>query len=186
MGLKQDLVKARIEALKAAGVPEDKIKTGPGTPIDVEMGLTRDAIVRFILKADFKITDLNCPIILEDLKTPDQPVNVKIETLLGEYGPMLMALRRIGSMIPGVGSVVKKLINELESKIKDAMEPLLEGGADLQGLDLHKGAGKLESTGYAYVGEDPESQDAFDVSDVGGQRTFTKVKLIKDDIGHLI
>ena len=89
-------------------------------------------------------------------------------------------------MIPGAGSVVNKLIDQLETAIKQAVQPLLEGGATLPGLNLGKDAGGLESTGYVYIGEDPDSQGGFDVEDVEGQREFTTVKLIRDDIEDLL
>ena len=63
---------------------------------------------------------------------------------------------------------------------------LLEGGATLPGLDLAKDAGALESTGYVYIGEDPEAQDSFDVEDEDGQREFTTVKLFREDIEELL
>jgi len=46
--------------------------------------------------------------------------------------------------------------------------------------------GLLQSTGYVYIGEDPDSQDTFDVEDEDGQREYTTVKLIRDDIGELL
>ena len=64
--------------------------------------------------------------------------------------------------------------------------PLLEGGAKLAGLDLGKDEGGLESTGYVFIGSDPDSQDAFDVEDEDGQREFTTVKLIRGDIERLL
>tara|TARA_Y100000310_G_C20468626_1_gene708893 strand:+ start:239 stop:778 length:540 start_codon:yes stop_codon:yes gene_type:complete len=179
MGLKRDLVEARIAALKAMGVAD--INTAPGSPIDIEMTKTTEAIVKFLLAANFRVTEFKAPIIVEDLKTPDQPVNIKPETLLGEYGPVLSTLRKLAKPL-GFGS----LIDSLASQIQNAVRPLTKGGADLVGLNLHKASGKLESTGYTFIGEDPETQEAFDVTDEGGQREFTKVKLIRDDIEELL
>ena len=46
--------------------------------------------------------------------------------------------------------------------------------------------GGLQSDGYVFIGEDPESQDAFDVDDRDGQRDYTEVKLFRDDIEDLL
>ena len=53
-------------------------------------------------------------------------------------------------------------------------------------LDINKDAGGLQSTGYVYIGEDPDSVDGFDVDDEDGQREHTTVKLIREDIEDLI
>ena len=53
-------------------------------------------------------------------------------------------------------------------------------------MDLGKDSGGLESTGYVFIGEDPDSQDSFDVDDEDGQKEFTTVKLIRDDIEDLL
>ena len=78
------------------------------------------------------------------------------------------------------------MINSLEGEIEKAITPLLEGGATLTGLDLGKDDGGLESTGYVFIGEPPDSEDDFDVEDENGQREFTTVKLIRDDIEDLL
>ena len=46
--------------------------------------------------------------------------------------------------------------------------------------------GGLISDGYVYIGEDPDSQESFDVSDVSGQRDFTEVKLLREDIEDIL
>ena len=43
--------------------------------------------------------------------------------------------------------------------IEKAIKPLLEGGSTLPGLNLNKDDGALESTGYVFIGEDPESKE---------------------------
>ena len=53
-------------------------------------------------------------------------------------------------------------------------------------IDVGKDVGGLESTGYVYIGGDPDSQDAFDVSDLDGIRTFTSVELFREDIEDLL
>jgi len=46
--------------------------------------------------------------------------------------------------------------------------------------------GILQSTGYAFIGGDPDSQDGFDVSDIDGVRSFTSVELFREDIEDLL
>jgi len=186
MRLKQDLINAKLKMVKASGGNPLLINTGPGSPIDVECELTKEAIVKFITSADFTITQLKAPVIVESLKTPEQPVNVELETLLGDKAPILKTLKQVGTLVPGAGSVISSLIDQLEIAIEKAVQPLLEGGATLPGLDLGKDGGGLESTGYVYIGEDPDSQDGFDVEDEDGQRDFTTVKLIREDIERLL
>ena len=81
---------------------------------------------------------------------------------------------------------LSKVIDSLEGEIEKAITPLLEGGADMIGLDINKNAGGLQSTGYVYIGEDPDSQGSFDVEDEDGQRQFTTVKLLKEDARKII
>ena len=53
-------------------------------------------------------------------------------------------------------------------------------------IDINKDFGGLRSTGYVHIGQDPDSQDSFNVEDEEGQRDFTTVKLIRDDIEDLL
>tara|TARA_R100000008_G_C3564971_1_gene158557 strand:- start:464 stop:1009 length:546 start_codon:yes stop_codon:yes gene_type:complete len=176
MGLKQDLLNAKLEALKADGATEEALNMAmqDDSPLAKQAEMEKEAILKFLTKSDFTITQLKAPVIIENFKTPDQPVNVGLQTLLGEYGPILDTLRKITTPLGQ-----EQLINTLEKSIKKVVEPLLEGGATLPGLDLEKG--DLQSTGYVYVGEDPDSQDTFDVDDEEGQRTFTTVVLKEED-----
>tara|TARA_E500000331_G_scaffold308229_2_gene313591 strand:+ start:118 stop:663 length:546 start_codon:yes stop_codon:yes gene_type:complete len=181
MGLKDDLINAKLSMIDASGGDADKVDTSPGSPIDVECELTKEAIVNLLTQADFTVTQLKAPVIVESLKTPEQPVNIELDTLLAEYVPLLKVLKKIGDPL-GLG----KLIDELETQIEKAITPVLQGGAKLAGLDLGKDSGGLESSGYVYIGEDPDSQDSFDVDDEDGQRDFTTVKLIREDIEDLL
>jgi len=180
MGLKQDLIDAKTKAARDTGIKKP-LDTSNGSFIEREAEYTKEAIVNFLTQAEFRITQLNAPVIVEKLKTPDQPVNIELETLLGEYQPVLKTLKKIGDPL-GLGA----LINSLEGEIEKAITPLLEGGATLTGLDLGKDDGGLESTGYVFIGEPPDSEDDFDVEDENGQREFTTVKLIRDDIEDLL
>ena len=180
MGLKDDLINAKVKAAEDTGVPEP-LDTSNGSFIEREAEYTKEAIVKFLTEAEFRITKLNAPVVVDKLKTPDQPVNIELETMLGEYGPILKTLKQIGGPL-GLG----ELIDSLEGEIEKAVTPLLEGGAKLTGLDLGKDEGGLESTGYVFIGEEPDSRDEFDVDEEDGQREFTTVKLFRDDIEDLL
>ncbi len=175
MGLKADLLEAKIKAAFDVGLPPPDVSEG--SYAEREAHYSSRAIIRALRDANFTITQLKAPVVVEELVTPKQPVNVKLDTLLGEYQPVLKMLRRIGAPIRGID----RIIDRLEREIERAIIPLLEGGADMVGLDLTKDVGGLQSTGYAYIGEDPDSQSAFDVNDTEGQRDFTTIKLLDDD-----
>ncbi len=180
MGLKQDLIDAKVKAAKESGITEP-LDVSDGSFLEREAEHQKEAIVKFLTEAEFRVTKLNAPVVVENLKTPDQPVNVELETLLGEYGPMLKTLKQIGSPL-GLSGV----IDELEGEIEKAITPFLEGGATLVGLDLGKDDGGLESTGYVFIGNEPDSIDDFNVDGESGQREYTTVKLIRDDIEDLL
>ena len=179
MGLKQRIIDAKIQAYSDVGAPEPD--TSEGSYIEREAQYMAEAIVETLTEANLTITQLKAPVIVESLKSPDLPVNIELETLLGEYQPVLKTLRKLGDPL-GLG----KTIDKLEGEIKKAIMPLLEGGSILPGLDLGKSDGGLESVGYVYIGEDPDSLDSFDVEDEDGQREYTTVKLSVDDQQELI
>ena len=180
MGLKQRIIDAKVQALQDTGVTKP-VDTKPGSYIEREAQYISEAVLETIQEANFTITQLKAPVVVESMKTPDQPVNIELETLLGEYQPVLKLLHKIGDPL-GVG----KLIDNLESEIERAITPLLEGGAKLAGLDLGKNDGGLEAHGYVFIGEDPDTQDSFDVEDEDGQREYTTVKLLPDDASELV
>ena len=140
----------------------------------------------FLTKCEFTITQLKAPVIIEELKTPPQPVDVEPQTLLGDKKPLLDSLKQIGGKIPGAGDVVGSIVDRLEGEIKKAIKPILDSGAKLKGLDLGKASGGLQSSGYTFVGEDPDSKLSFDVEGESGQRRSTTVKLFREDIERLL
>ena len=186
-GLKQDIIDAKIETLKLSGATEKAIFEAQknGSPVEIEAEIMKEAIVNFLTKAEFRVTKLNAPITVEELNSPPLSVNIELETLLGDKAPILETLKKVGNLIPGVGQVVDELVNQLEDAIKQAINPLLEGGAKLP-FQIGKAVGGLQSKGYVNIGEDPDSVDNFDVDDEDGQRNFTTVKLIRDDIEDLL
>lgn len=180
-GFKEALMTAKVEAVKASGGKEEELDLSDGSPIEIECRYTMLAIVKFLTEADFKVTKFNAPIILEDFKIPDQSVNVEPDTLVGDKKPIFDFVKKIASVV-GLGPASELL----EGAVKKAVEPIVEGGSTLPGLDIDKDGGGLESTGYAHIGEDPESQSGFDVEEEDGQREHTNVKLFADDIEDLI
>ena len=181
MGLRSDIIEAKKKAaVESGGIPL-QVKVGDKSYIDLEAKYIEEAILNFLSNGKFRITQLKAPIVLEDLKTPDIGVNVKLDTLLGEYQPILKTLKKIANPL-GLGSVIDSLQGEIEKAIK----PLLEGGATVPGLDMKKDDGGLQATGYVYIGEDPEAQGGFDVEDESGQKEFTTVEFFKDDNQELL
>ena len=167
MGLKADLLDAKIKAADDVGLPPPDVSEG--SYAEREAHYSSRAIINAMRDANFTITQLKAPVIVEELRTPEQPVNIELETLLGEYQPVLKLLKKIGSPL-GLGDIID----------------ILEGGAKLAGLDINKDAGGLQSTGYVYIGEDPDSQGSFDVDDEDGQREFTTVRLLDDDARKIL
>ena len=184
MGLKQDLIDAKVKAAKDNGIPV--LDTKPGSFIEREAHYTAEAIAKFITEADFTITQLKAPVVVEEFSIPTQKCNIELETLLGDKKPILKTLKQIGSKIPGADDVITQLVDQLEGAISKAVKPLLKGGANLPSLNVGKTSGGLQSSGYVFVGSDPDSQGSFDVSDEDGQRSFTTVKLLRKSIEKLL
>jgi len=180
MGLKADLLDAILQASFDTGI-EEPPDLSNGTFPERLAHYQTEAIAKFLTEAEFRITKLHAPVVVEELKTPDQPINIELETLLGEYQPVLKMLKQIGSPL-GLGSA----IDSLEGEIEKAITPLLEGGGVLPALNINKDGGGLQSTGYVFIGNEPDSQDDFDVEDENGQKEFTTVKLFRDDIEDLL
>jgi|TARA_A100001515_G_C4542504_1_gene200673 hypothetical protein len=179
VGLKGDLLDALTLASAETGQSQPDISDGSFAERYAQY--QTEAIVKFLTEADFTITQLKAPVTVESLKTPDQPVNIELETLLGEYQPLLKVLKKIGDPL-GLGSTIDKL----EGEIEKAISKVLEGGAKLTGLDLGKDAGGLECVGYVFIGDEPDSVDSIDVSDEQGQTANTTVKLIPNNIEDLL
>ena len=108
MGLKQDLIDAKVKALKESTPLAPEPDTKPGSYIERDAEHTKEAIVKFLTDAEFRITQLNAPVIVEKMKTPDLPVNIELETLLGEYQPVLKMLKQLGNPL-GLGPAIDAL-----------------------------------------------------------------------------
>jgi len=159
MGLKQDLLDAKVEALKLAGAPEPI----PTEALKLQIELETEALMKFLLSCKFRITELAAPVVLEDFKIPPQQGDVLpsvTSTGIGNTGAPVTS-----NVVNGTGGLLTKNIDV--DKI---------GGT----------TGLLESTGYAFIGGDPDSQGGFDVSDQDGVRDFTSVELFREDIEDLL
>ena len=184
MGLKQDLLDAVTSAYvdtNSGGDSSDLPDTSDGSYPERLAHYQTEAIVKFLENAEFRITKLNAPVVVETFKLPERFANVAVETLLGEYGPLIKTLKKLGDPL-GLGAA----IDSLEGEIKKAISPLLKGGAVVPPTNISKDDGGLESTGYVFIGEPPDSQEDFDVENENGQKTFTTVKFFRDDNESLI
>ena len=98
MGLKQDLINAKVEAAKASGelFVEEQLDTSAGSQIEVEAELTKEAIVDFLTKCEFRITQLNANVVLEDFRLPPQQgdvlPSVSVSSGFATFVPMSPAL----------------------------------------------------------------------------------------------
>ena len=164
MGFKDDLIKAKVEGAKAMGVEQADIPTQPGSSIDVEADLIKEAVVNFITSCEFRITQLNANVVLEDLKLPPQQADI-MPTVTSTDIPYPAGVPSPPVPVPLTGGT---------------------NGVLTHTLDVGKNTGGLQSTGYVYIGADPDSQGGFDVADDDGQRQFTTVKLFREDIEDLL
>ena len=75
MGLKQDLIDAKVKAAKETGMTQP-LDTSNGSFIEREAHYIREAIVKFITEAEFRVTQFNAPIVLEEFRIPPQQGDV--------------------------------------------------------------------------------------------------------------
>ena len=176
MGLKSELIRAFEKAALESGM--SKPDTSKNSFIERLAHHQTKAIGDLLLNSNFTITKLNAPIVVEEIKTPPLPLDLDLKTLLGDKAPILDTIKQI----PG-GSA---LVAPLEQKLKEAIQPLLQEAGKVQALLLNKANGALQSTGYVFIGEDPDSKEEFNVDDEDGQREYTSVKIIKTDLDKLL
>tara|TARA_Y100000593_G_scaffold94248_1_gene192414 strand:+ start:3807 stop:4322 length:516 start_codon:yes stop_codon:yes gene_type:complete len=153
---------------------------GGGKPLDGKLKknaeqLSKDltnAFVNFLLKQEFKITKLESKLDVESIKTTGPlPADVKEDTLLGPYAPILSGLRNV----PVVGT----LINEIESKIKNIINRVKDGGASLPALNLEKNQGQ---GGSLIVSGNGVIDEASNGTVSQGRSRKTQVKLFKNEV----
>ena len=140
MGLKDDLINAKIEGLKIAGAKDEDIDSNVGSAIEVQAELEKEAIAKFLTNVEFKITELKANVILENFAIPSQQ---------GDVLPQVVSMD-----IPWPGGVPG-----------GATPVPLQGGTNgvlNKPIDVGKAFGGLRSDGYVFIGADPDSQDSFD------------------------
>ena len=157
MGLRNDLLNVYLEAARVGGTTLNE----PTDTMKMEAELTAKAIVKFITSADFTITELKAPVVLEGFKIPPQKGDV-LGTVATAGGPGDNGATVNSTVTSGGGGVLNHKI------------------------DIGKNGGGLESFGYTFIGEDPNSEGSFDVTDEDGKRYHTTVKLLPEDIEKLI
>ena len=160
MGLKQDLIDAKVKAAKETGMTQP-LDTSNGSFIEREAHYIREAIVKFITEAEFRVTQFNAPVVLENFKIPPRQ---------GSVLPIVLSTTITGA------PVVSRVVQGKDGVLTDEINVDKNGGV----TDI------LEATGYAYIGEDPDTQDGFDVDGRFGQQQFTTVKLFPEDILELL
>ena len=177
MGLKDDLIQAKVDGMVAGGVNPADIDTSRGSTIEVEAEATKEAILNFLERANLRVTDLKAPVVLESFTHPAQLLNVAVDAVMGPHGVLMKALKQVASLVPGASAIFDKT----EEQMKKATAPVAEGGVTQSPPDLDVNSG-LDAHGYMFVGdEDPGSKDDFNVSDEDGQKTYTQVKFFRDE-----
>ena len=153
-GLKENLIIATVEAAKLSGLKEEDLDTSAGSAIETQSRLIVDSFINFLSQCEFRVTKLQAPVILENLKIPPQSADISPNVNYISPSGVPSPLNNI------LDGVITKPIN----------------------VDKSEGqTGILDSTGYVFIGEDPSSQKLFDVSDENGQKDFTTVKFFIDD-----
>ena len=163
MGLKTDLIDAKKEGLRGSGATDEAILQAEEV-LEVQTQLEVDAIVNFLTQCKFRVTQLNAPVILEDFKIPSQEADIQQGVVVSEG----IAVSTTGG--PG-STTTPGLIKNI-------------GALLTKDIDVSKIAGPtgiLQSTGYAFIGGDPDSQEGFNVSNEDGQKNHTEVRFFRDD-----
>ena len=159
MGLKQDLIDAKKEGLRLSGATKEAIQQAENI-LDTQAQMEVDAILTFLTNCQFRITQLQSNVVLEDFKIPPQQADIQnTVTYVSPTGPAPLTLPK--SPAPSVLT-------------KDINIGITNGG--------------LESSGYAYIGTDPNSQEGFGSieSPDGSELPQTEVKLFREDIEDLL
>ena len=159
MGLKNDIKAAFLK-------PIGEVDSTQNKKLDELANNLSTAIIDFLVKQTFTITQFKAPLEIEELKTSeDLGVDVKPNTLVGPYGPVISAVKPVTGI-------------DLEAPIKTAAKQVASKGATLQKLKLSKSGGqggRLSATGYAYIGHNP-------VPGAPTSEDTTKVQLLEDNI----
>ena len=134
------------------------------------------AIIKWVSMQTFTITEMTADVEVTRIETTgDIPVDTSPETLMGPYGPLIGAIKKI----PGIGAIM----DPVEALIKKATEAVSKGGSVLPALKMSKdGAdgGQLIATGKAYIGS--PAAEVEDAENVEPSTDVAKVQLLEEDI----
>ena len=175
MGLKTDLIDAKIEGLKLSGANDEAILKAQDT-LETQCELEVEAIVNFLTQCKFRVTNLAANVVLEDFQIPEQQGDIQPDVQVAANIPVNT------SGGPGTTTSVG-ILNNANAKANGT------GGILTKPINVSKaggGTGLLQSTGYVYIGEDPDSQEEFNVSNKNGQIQHTSVELFREDIEDLL
>ena len=109
-----------------------------------------NAIKNFVIRQEFRVVKLESDIDVEHIRTTDNlSVDVKPDTLLGPYSPLISLLKKLAGSIPGLEYV----FDSLEQRIRSAVNRVSGDGATLPKLDLKDGGtgGELDVRGISSV-----------------------------------
>ena len=143
--------------------------------IEKKANTLSEGIKDFLMKQEFRITEMEVPLDVEHIKTSsDIGGNVKPNTLLGPYGPVIDLLKKLVALIPGASD----LIGNLESKLMVAASAVSSGGSTIPALFLKDGkdGGDLDVKGVSVMSEKGSGGSPSELS------RKTAIKLFKDDI----
>tara|TARA_R100000008_G_C3565835_1_gene159085 strand:+ start:55 stop:684 length:630 start_codon:yes stop_codon:yes gene_type:complete len=183
-GLVADLIKAKLTANAILSPGTDPKVT---EVLELESEGIKDAMINFLTdpKLNFTVSELKASVEIEEFETEEQPINVKLQTLLGEYGPIIGFLKNLAGIVDALipsATPVGDAVQGLESQIETAIKPILQGGATLPAIDARRDggpSGRLKAVGHAHIGlKDPVPNS--DTTD--DENDFTKVKLFKNKI----
>ncbi len=110
---------------------------GDGKHKDIEEYAEKmaECIKQFIINQPIRVVEQEIPVVTSRIKTTSSTdADVKPDTLMGPYAPLLKGLKEIASAV-GLGSVV----SQIETLIGQATRKVAGGGATTPPLDLKDG-----------------------------------------------
>ena len=128
MGLKADIIKAKLEAMKVQGINILLVDTSDGSPIEVEARYTRDAIVNFLTHDDlhFTISSMRASLDIEEFQiAEDFDADVKQKKVIGDKLGNLYWMKLVAdlfmAMIEGITEIEIPVVG---MKVGDILTPL--------------------------------------------------------------
>jgi hypothetical protein len=170
MGLKSDIKEVFLNNMTSG--PTGRLKINPHQEKKVEELATgiSDAIVKFMLSQEFRIIQLESDVDIESISTTAPlDATVKTETVMGQYAPILKAVK----LVPGVGSQIASLIES-----NPIVKEVGKDGVSLPSLNLNKNygqGGSLIVKGTSNINERKTNQAI-------GKSAKTKVVLLKGEV----